>query len=236
MHSCTLAYMREQTTRSNAHSDALHCKDEGGGVGMGSCCAIAAAFSAVLQGLCPCPPPAEHDALPLPPESVIPAAAAAWSQQAGVALEQESARMRRLAMRLSPQPPRPVPPFAGDGRQARLPANSDEGAAPDISRVYCRQGSQTCNKTRPAQVMWKQAAGRPIRPIRVVVMTTATGSYNDFVDPLLTSGQRFFLAGPKYQVSYVVLTDRPPEVASRHARVTFVYRKDLGWPLTALLR
>ena len=142
--------------------------------------------------------------------------------------------MRRLAMRLSPQPPRPVPPFAGDGGEARLPANSDEGAAPDMSRVYCRQASQTfCNQTRPAQVMWKQAAGRPIR---VVLMTTATGSYNDFVDPLLKSGQRFFLAGPKYQVSYVVLTDRPPEVAPRHARVTFVYRKDLGWPLTALLR
>ena len=57
----------------------------------------------------------------------------------------------------------------------------------------------------------------------MVLVTTATGAYNSFVDPLLDSARKYLLAGPEYEVFYVVFTDELPRF-SRHPRVTFVYR------------
>ena len=51
----------------------------------------------------------------------------------------------------------------------------------------------------------------------------------------MESARQYFLAGAKYDVFYVVMTDAVPPV-SKHARVTYVYRRDFGWPLTAMLR
>lgn len=69
-----------------------------------------------------------------------------------------------------------------------------------------------------------------------MLVTTATGSYNRFVDPLIESARRYFLAGEAYEVFYVVFSDQVRTEASAHARVSYVYRKDLGWPLTAMMR
>ncbi len=39
--------------------------------------------------------------------------------------------------------------------------------------------------------------------VRVVLVTTATGSYNRFVLPLIQSARQFLLAGPAYEVGEV---------------------------------
>ena len=70
---------------------------------------------------------------------------------------------------------------------------------------------------------------------RVVVLSTATGAYNEFVSPLLESARKYLLADGGYVVSYVIFTDAP-HVFERQTGVSYVYRADLGWPLTAMLR
>jgi hypothetical protein len=58
---------------------------------------------------------------------------------------------------------------------------------------------------RLAQRLTPQAArageGKKGDRTRVVLVTTATGSYNRFVLPLLQSAREFLLAGPAYEVA-----------------------------------
>ena len=136
--------------------------------------------------------------------------------------------MMRLAQRLTPQPPRPLQPaVASTTRQAKPTPVSQRKA-----------GGLQSHEDGSAGEVWRRAGNVDVAgtdKVSVVLVTTATGSYNRFVDPLVESAHQYLLAGDKYDVFYVVFTDAMPPV-SRHPRVTYVYRRDLGWPLTAMLR
>jgi hypothetical protein len=133
--------------------------------------------------------------------------------------------MARLAQRLTPQPPRRLPP------PFPAPAGTQTRAAP----TPASQRPVSDEKVRAGGEGARRSGGADVERIRVTLVTTATGPYNRFVDPLVESAKRFFLAGVKYDVYFVVFTDAPPP-ETRQARVTYVYRRDFGWPLTAMLR
>lgn len=105
------------------NSQVIECGAQGGGLGVGSCCSIAAALTAALQS-----------PFSLSFETLA-----------------HAARMMRLAQRLTP-----------------LSARAQES----------KRGDRT----------------------KVVLVTTATGSYNRFVLPLLQSARKYLLPGPAYEV------------------------------------
>lgn len=105
------------------NSQVIECGSPWGGLGVGSCCSIAAALTAALQS-------------PLSLSFEAPA---------------QAARMMRLAQRLTPL-----------GTRAQASTRGDK--------------------------------------TKVVLVTTATGSYNRFVLPLLQSARQYLLAGPAYEV------------------------------------
>jgi hypothetical protein len=129
--------------------------------------------------------------------------------------------MQTLARRLTPQPARPRPNLpSAQSERSRLPTPFSQRSSSDT------EAGATINAPG--------AQGKE-RMRRIVLLTTATGAYNSFVDPLIESARRYFFAGSQYEVSYVVFTDAPPAVSAQ-TDVSYVYRKDLGWPLTAMLR
>ncbi len=195
---CTLHHA---LTVPSPRSQAIGCTAPWGGVGKGSCCAIAATLTAALQA-----PTAEP-------------AGDAWAQG------EQTARMTLLAQRLTLQPQRTPPP----------PLSAPAGAQTRAAPTPASQRPVSGEKVRAGGERERRLRGVAAERIRVVLVTTATGAYNRFVDPLVESANRFFLAGVKYDVYFVVFTDAPPPEA-RHARVTYVYRRDFGWPLTAMLR
>ena len=171
------------------HSLMIQCRAPWIGMGVGSCCSIAAACSATLQ----------------------------------LSATAEAARMMRLAQRLTPQVP---------------PSHSIPTAPILVSqnKPTVEQMAKGSTQRLDADGVGGIAGRKKTRAkTRVVLVTTATGEYNRFVDPLLESARKFFLAGEEYQISYVVFTDTPRRF-SRVARVGYVHRQNLGWPLTAMLR
>lgn len=66
---------------------------------------------------------------------------------------------------------------------------------------------------------------------KVGLLIVATGKYDQFVDPLITSARKYFC--PKEQVTYYVFSDG--NIPKSHD-IIHVHQERLGWPLDTLLR
>jgi len=186
---------------------------------VGSCCSIAAFFTATLQLpvsslVTPMSPrPSKQGARP----PLLAPVEEEEAEDEGVQYSKQAERMMQLAQRLTPQFPR-----QSRRHTANAPHKQHMPHTPGSQRTAARQGGE--------------GSVGETEKIRIVLVTTATGSYNRFVDPLIESGRRYFLAGEAYEVFYVVFTDVAGGESWVDGRVSYVYRNDLGWPLTAMLR
>ncbi len=70
-----------------------------------------------------------------------------------------------------------------------------------------------------------------VHAAHVGVLIVATGKYINFVEPLITSAEKYLL--PAHQKTYFIFTDG--QAPARH-NVVSVYQQRLGWPYDTLMR